>query len=139
VEKPLDAFAKTGWKETVRGECKACRAKKERERWMDTATRPSRSPEYKRRERLKRLFGITLEEYEERLIAQDGVCAICRKPSSWNRREGELLVVDHCHDTGRVRGLLCHACNQALGLMRDNPRLLQAAADYIEVNQMSEE
>lgn len=131
TEKPVTDFALTGWKDTRRGTCKACRATQERDAWKGTHHRPSRAPEYKRRERLKRLFGITLEQYDAMLAEQHGVCAICGEARSWNRREGDILVVDHDHTTGVVRGLLCHACNQTLGLMRDDPERLLTAAAYL--------
>lgn len=65
--------------------------------------------EQNRTSKYKRLFGITIEEYDRMLSEQDGLCAICRKPPI-NRR----LAVDHDHDTGLVRGLLCPPCNRAL-------------------------
>lgn len=66
------------------------------------------------------------------MAQQDGRCAICNESSSWNRREGHRLPIDHDHESGRIRALLCHPCNQALGLMRDDPERLRAAASYIE-------
>jgi len=57
--------------------------------------------------------------------AQADRCAICRA-------DVERLVADHCHKTGKVRGLLCKECNFALGWMRDNPATARAAADYLE-------
>ena len=69
--------------------------------------------------------GLTMEEYEKMLTDQNGLCACCGEPET--RRVGRkkrspnvpLLHVDHCHATGRVRGLLCSACNQALGLLEE--------------------
>lgn len=62
--------------------------------------------------------------------AQGGVCAICGNGAE-DTQHG-LLHVDHCHDKGHVRGLLCSPCNLALGLFRDNPALLRRAAEYLE-------
>jgi len=80
------------------------------------------------RSRLKK-FGITPIQYEELLRAQNGVCAICKtvKQSTIKTK----LHVDHDHLSGEIRGLLCHNCNVTLGLMKDNPDLLRAAADYL--------
>ena len=80
----------------------------------------------KRRARyLMRTYGITLEQYDLLLKRQSRVCAICkRKPKA-------MLCVDHCHKKGRVRGLLCHQCNFALGLLRDDQRLTMAATAYL--------
>lgn len=74
-------------------------------------------------------YGLTLDDYNVLLDAQDGQCAICpAKPSN------RVLAVDHCHETGRVRALLCGACNLGLGNFRDNPERLRRAAEYLEVH-----
>lgn len=66
-------------------------------------------------------------EYRTLLEAQGGICAICgRKP------EGQRLVVDHDHKSGRVRGLLCRSCNLGIGLFEDDPNRLKAALEFIE-------
>lgn len=80
---------------------------------------------------LKRLYGITSDEYDSMLHSQGGVCAICSKEDAAGRR----LAVDHCHATGKVRGLLCGACNVALGKFRDSPELLANAIKYLQENQ----
>jgi hypothetical protein len=58
------------------------------------------------------------------VAAQNDRCLICERPGK--------LVVDHCHATGRVRGLLCNLCNTAIGQLRDSPALLRKAAEYVE-------
>lgn len=84
---------------------------------------------------LKKAFGITLEEYEAMLKAQNDVCAICKGPEV-EFRLGKLLslAVDHCHASGKVRGLLCTACNVGIARFRDNPTAMRAAADYVELH-----
>lgn len=77
---------------------------------------------------LRQLYGITFEHFEEMLAAQGGRCAIC----SERFRSGFTTHVDHDHATGRVRGILCDACNNGLGRFRDNPEVLQRAARYLE-------
>lgn len=77
--------------------------------------------------RLKKFFGITLEDYERMFQEQDGKCAICSKPQGNNKR----LAVDHNHKTGKVRGLLCWICNSAIGKFHDDPLLLNKASDYL--------
>lgn len=67
------------------------------------------------------------EEYQYRLAEQGGVCALCKRPD-----DRLNLARDHCHKTGAWRGLLCGRCNKALGLFRDDPELLRAAAEYVE-------
>ncbi len=73
-----------------------------------------------------RHYGINLAEYEALLAKQDGKCAICGGKDEWFS-----LAVDHCHGTGRIRGLLCSQCNRGLGLFKDNPEHLKRAAEYL--------
>ena len=82
----------------------------------------------KRELHLKHDFGLSLEDYSRVFTSQGGVCAICG--SSPN---GMALAVDHNHETGEVRGLLCSNCNVAIGLMKDDPGLLQKAIDYVRM------
>ena len=81
----------------------------------------------KRDYHLKSTYGITLDQYDEMLEKQKGVCSICHEECSTGRN----LSVDHCHASGRVRDLLCGNCNKALGLFRDSPELLSRAAEYL--------
>jgi len=73
---------------------------------------------------------MTFEDYERILTEQNGACSICGtdQPGVGRLR----LVVDHCHATGRVRGLLCSNCNAGLGYFRDNPSLLASAISYLD-------
>jgi hypothetical protein len=75
--------------------------------------------------RLK-ITGWTREEYQNALVSQNGVCALCKKTSK------KRLSADHCHKTGMKRALLCTVCNLGLGAFKDNPELLRLAALYIE-------
>ena len=75
---------------------------------------------------LKYNYGITREAYEELLKNQNGVCAIC-----FTAGGGNGLGVDHCHRTGLVRGLLCHCCNTAIGLLKENPNIMLKAVSYV--------
>lgn len=83
--------------------------------------------------RLRRVYGISLEDYNWLLTVQGGVCAICRRPESVPHKKGKpkKLTVDHCHATGKVRGLLCQKCNSILGYSEDQPLVLLAAAEYL--------
>lgn len=76
---------------------------------------------------LRSKYGLSTEDYEALLVAQDGKCAICRDECETGRR----LCVDHDHETGRVRGLLCVRCNALIGYARDDVRTLAAAAIYL--------
>lgn len=88
-----------------------------------------------RKSRLKHIFGITIEEYKNMLEAQDGVCAICKNPEVVHNKHGTLrsLAVDHDHQTGKVRGLLCHRCNTRLGIVEDTT-YMSAATEYLNRN-----
>lgn len=80
---------------------------------------------------LQRKYGIDFSEYSQMLDDQSGVCAICSEACVTNKR----LSVDHCHTSGKVRGLLCNRCNRAIGLFGDSSRLLKIAANYLERNE----
>lgn len=116
--------------ETLRALCKACfrvsEAAKFRRR---AAANPEAVKATARRTRLRRRFGMTEADYEEMAAAQDGKCAICGTTEPGCGMGS--LPVDHCHATGRVRGLLCSACNTVLGLARDDPDRLRAAIEYL--------
>ena len=80
---------------------------------------------YERSRRLFRAYGITLDDYRRMRIEQGFRCAICKQ------RTLRTMAVDHCHLTGKVRGLLCLTCNRALGLFHDDPDRLMAAVGYL--------
>lgn len=83
---------------------------------------------------LKKHYGISFEEYMEMYEAQHGKCAICgsTKPSFCSETgRSQTLVVDHCHASEKVRGLLCSSCNKGLGHFFDKPELLQKAIEYL--------
>lgn len=84
-----------------------------------------------------RRYGIKPEQYKEILENQGGVCAICRRPEEGKSKLGneKTLAVDHCHVTGKIRGLLCSKCNPGLGQFEDNINLLQAAIEYLKSHQ----
>ena len=86
---------------------------------------------------LLRRYGISLEEYNELYEACGGKCQICDKPGTLpDKGFGVGLVVDHCHDSGSVRGLLCNPCNLALGHMQDNVNLVQKGLVYLAKNKL---
>ena len=110
--KPLKDFAKEKFGAQGRKSCcKECR------KWIDI---------YKK-------YKLTKEEWESLLKKQGSTCAICHrdkpKDSHWH--------TDHNHATGAIRGILCHHCNQALGIFFDSPVFLQSAMDYLNRNEFS--
>lgn len=78
--------------------------------------------------RLKRYYGISLEEFNDLLAQQDGACGVCRAELT------DTPHVDHDHKTGEVRGLLCGKCNRGLGMFDDDPAMLRRAAEYLEAS-----
>ena len=76
----------------------------------------------------KRKYGITLADYNQMFSDQGGACAIC---NTHQCATGRALAVDHDHQTGKVRGLLCQACNTAIGKLKDDPELIKKAAEYV--------
>ena len=117
IEKPISEFHKSGYKDSLRGDCKECRH-------IQTIKDRSKT---KARD-LKANYGISLDEYSQMLEAQDNQCAICGTLYSVNTK---TFHVDHCHKTRKVRGLLCSKCNRGIGLLQDDPTILSKAIDYL--------
>lgn len=119
----------------ARGLCRRCYRKtnySEREKLANKrrlADYATRNPGYARETQLRRNYGLSLERYAEMLAAQGNACAICRTRTP---RGHGAFHVDHCHDTGRIRGLLCHNCNVGLGNFKDSTSHLVAAIEYLK-------
>lgn len=128
-------------------QCKVCRSIKQKE-WVknnpekvkqtndrNKAKRKTfytspKGKESSRRAHLKRKFGITLEDFNKMLQIQDNCCAICGGTETHDKHG--VLAVDHCHTTGKIRGLLCFKCNGGLGFFNDNKTSLINAIKYLE-------
>lgn len=124
-----DAFSKRS------GRCKPCATNASREWVKNNPERARRTKEIYRQRyagskingyRLKYRYGITLEEHKKMFQAQGGKCAICEEIFD------KTPHVDHCHATGKVRGLLCDLCNRGVGYFTDSAVKLMAASKYIE-------
>lgn len=113
--------------------CSSCKAKRARE--PDVADRRrqwqrSYNASGRRHDReLRARYGLSLDEYERLLLSQGGCCAICSSSDAGGRGR---FHVDHDHNTGAIRGLLCHHCNTGLGAFADDTERLIAAATYLE-------
>ena len=81
---------------------------------------------------LEKRYGITREIYNNLLLKQNNKCKICNKENFKTR----TLDVDHCHKTGRIRGLLCTSCNTGIGLFKENIQLLETAIQYLKENKI---
>ena len=132
--KPLTDFYQTvrnGKPYGHHGKCKSCYVKKQQETY---------TPEKGRDKNLRHSYGITLQEYNEMLDNQSGKCATCGTTEPGGRKSGrgggaDVFVVDHCHTTGKVRGLLCHSCNRAMGLLGDNVNIIDEMIKYLKKHQ----
>jgi len=90
---------------------------------------PEKMREHQRRSMLKRKYSMTLEDYDAMLANQGGVCAIC---GTTDTAPWDHFAVDHCHQSGNVRGLLCQGCNTCIGRVDDNTETLRKAIRYLE-------
>lgn len=117
---PLHQFARAATcRDGRRGACRGCANRASALRYESVG-----------RERLfLKRYGITINQYDKMLAEQGGACALCGASTPggrWSR-----FSVDHCHETGRVRGLLCYGCNSSLGALGDTPEALLRAYRYV--------
>lgn len=103
-----------------------CRIARSEQRRKEYAEDPEQWRDYW----LNKRYDITVEEYDRLEVLQEGVCAICEQPC----KTGRKLAVDHCHETKRVRALLCASCNRGIGMFGDNLSLLKKAVAYLETH-----
>lgn len=119
---PVERFgASPLYRDGRRGQCTPCRAKRNKKRQARRCET--------RRYKLKSRYGLTPDDYSRMLEAQGGGCGLCRSKdpkSRWHR-----FHFDHCHETGKVRGLLCNPCNVLIGKFNDDAELFQRFADYL--------
>lgn len=113
-------------------QCYLCKRLHRDERRAKTSAGPSDWQLQQRDKYLQRTYGITLDQYRVMLAEQNGVCAICRQPET-RKQEGYIiaLAVDHDHETGKIRGLLCARCNTGLRFFRSDSNLFHRALEYI--------
>lgn len=122
--------------------CKECAAKKARAYYQDNIERlraegvvkqkarrdAGLDVETRRRRDLMNKYGITLEDWDRLYDEQLGRCGVCARPLA----EFKKICVDHDHETGAVRGLLCNSCNRGVGYLQDDPELMRRAIRYLE-------
>ncbi len=116
--------------------CRACKNAQQRAHYQANRENILRRQKLRQRDHStwrKKQYGISDEEFYDIVLGQRGMCLFGHVSSF-----GTKLVIDHCHKTNKVRGVLCNACNVAIGLMRDDPTLLRLAADYLEKFQNGE-
>ncbi len=113
-------------KDKLTSACKKCIDKQQNEK---AKSNKGWDTDKQRDTRFKKQFGISLEEYNNFLEEQNYSCAICGKSEEDNKKR---LAVDHCHKTNKVRKLLCHHCNIALGMVQDNEEILISMISYLK-------
>lgn len=124
-EKPDSDFYKQNTRAGVREAwCSKCKKSANRQYRKEHPEKTSTSS--RRRRYLKKTYGLTVEEHKTLFDRQNGVCAICRQSP-----KNEKLHIDHCHNSGKIRSLLCGSCNRGLGLFQENTHILKQAIDYI--------
>lgn len=154
VIKSVDEFhKKKGTKDGLHNQCKDCRKKYQqanrskinttKREWANN--NKDKVAEYNRKSRLKNLlvykeyqkkywYSITEDEYQEMLKSQNNKCKICSSSFTLTSQHNKVYVphIDHCHITGKVRGLLCSKCNQALGLFKDDINIIFNVIKYLQ-------
>lgn len=104
-----------------------CRKKWHANKYL-TSERTKKDPRKQREYLLKRKYGIDHSKFDDMLAEQDGKCAICLTEDP----AGVNWHVDHCHSTGKVRGLLCCSCNQSLGMLKENVSIMESMIKYVK-------
>lgn len=117
-------------KSGYRSNCKFCYNNKKK---LERKQRYKSNPNLRRKEHLRKKYGMSWEDYKKMWIEQEGCCAICK---TYQLELKSILCVDHNHTTNQVRGLLCHSCNHGIGKFRDKISLLQSAIDYLKKNSL---
>ena len=119
--KSLSDFQKdVSKKDGVRPECKSCTSVNRKKNY---------NFEVRRKHELNRKYENGYNNYTILFEKQHGNCAICQSPENGRYKS---LSVDHCHKTGKIRGLLCNNCNRAIGLLQDSPEIVESALEYLE-------
>jgi hypothetical protein len=132
ASKPLSDYYK--WRDFYKKDCKTCFINSRKEYDKVKSKEADHNPDRHRGYLLKSKYGLTAEDYDKLADQQSGKCAICKEeqfgihPKTGNKMP---LVVDHCHSTNGVRGLLCSNCNRGLGMFKDNYLFLQNAISYL--------
>ena len=130
MEKGIEQFPKAKlYKDGVRPHCIECRRAYEVKSYHKHKHKRPYVYEEDKDRKLQKSYGIGYAEYLTMLDAQNNACAICGTNDTGNRK---AFHVDHCHDTGKIRGLLCGNCNSGIGNLRDDINLLQRAIAYLQ-------
>jgi hypothetical protein len=142
--KSVDLFARSKThKNGISSWCKKCKSvsgsistaknkdhyKQYKQEWHKLNKDDPERIKYLRNHHLQQTYGISLQEYEQKLALQLNKCLICSKDQS---TEKQAFAVDHCHTTGKIRGLLCCSCNRGIGYLKDSTELLSKSIEYLK-------
>ena len=130
--KPLDQFElrkRPSGKMVPHTYCRPCR-KQYNDEWKEKNR--DKYAVHQHCSHVKRVYGLDYADFTRMMEEQNNRCAICGYEET---RTAHFLHVDHCHESGKVRALLCGPCNRGMGGFRDNPEILRAAANYLEEHQ----
>ena len=125
IKLPLDNFYKN--RNTTLGQCKNCCYTKEKKYRASNQGAVS-----KRNSTLLRKYKIDFNTYENMLESQNGQCLICKSNIQLFGSKSTVAHVDHCHNTGRVRGLLCNYCNSVIGVYNEDVEIFKRAINYLK-------
>ena len=121
--KPLSDFYKT--RKYYRSYCKPCHKMR--------STEERKGKDVNKWRTIKSKYGLTREGWDDLWDSQQGMCKICNTAMTTEERMSKTkAVVDHCHDSGKVRALLCHRCNVAIGLLREDKTIVENVLVYLE-------
>ena len=130
-ELPFDQFYWRSEQGSYRSDCKSCISSKASIRWRNDPDFRARGTARSAKHQRKTKYGINETDYKNLLETANNRCEICGTPKC---ATGYALSIDHCHTTGKVRGILCQACNTSLGSFRDDTDIMQRAIDYLKEN-----
>ena len=125
--RPIKAFHKrSAGKDGLTARCSLCLNTKALQVSLDR-------PDIRRSYNLKQRFDMTIDQYNKMFLKQKGKCSICNSAETALDNKGctKYLAVDHNHDTGAIRGLLCSSCNTGIGLLGDSVKTLKSAIKYL--------
>lgn len=133
VKKDVSDFKKgKGYKDGIRPQCIECARKYNLQSFHKNKHKHPYNYEEDKNRKLQRAYGISYQQYLEMLDAQDGKCAICGTEDTGKRK---AFAVDHCHECGEVRGLLCSNCNTGIGNLREDIEIMERAIAYVRYHQ----
>lgn len=135
-EVPLASFSFRKDSGKYRNECNPCRNKKYMLKYKEDPLTRERNRANSRIYNIKK-YGISVEDFHRMLDEQKGLCLICESnicPLAEMKDLLKVACIDHCHESGKVRGLLCRACNSGLGHFKDNTSFLGKAIEYLRTH-----